>query len=451
MGEMKRRCLFPTRRFTGLGVWTCTAVQPMAHHIIMTDARLPSAIPDPLNTENYDAVVIGGGPIGGMTACALALTGMSVAVIETREPADLVRPGTDGRSIALALSSQRVLAGTGIWPLLSSEAEPIQEIRITDGHAPVFLHYDHNAVGTDPFGWIVENTTIRRAIHDRLKELANVHLFAPHAVIQLERAATHVTALLDDGTAIRADLAIGADGRSSSTRKQAGIAIRKAEYGQAGIVTTVAHEKPHRGIAHERFLSSGPFAILPMTGNRSSIVWGEKAHLAPVIVAQDDAGFLAELRWRFGDFLGEVTLAGPRFFYPLTLQLAERAIDRRLVLIGDAAHGMHPVAGQGMNMGIRDVAALAEVLVDARRLGQDLGSPDILERYQRWRRFDNLLMLGMTDGLVRLFSNDIGPLRLARTLGLAAVHAMPDTKRFFMRHAMGLVGNLPRLIRGVPL
>ncbi|HSV28111.1 MAG TPA: FAD-dependent monooxygenase, partial [Candidatus Omnitrophota bacterium] len=226
------------------------------------------------------------------------------------------------------------------------------------------------------------------------------------------------------------------------------IGVSVWDYHQSGIVTTVAHEKPHRGIAHERFLPAGPFAILPMQGNRSSIVWTEKLSLAPAIVAQSDDDFLAELMVRFGDFLGKVELAGPRFHYPLTLQVADRAIDRRLALVGDAAHGMHPVAGQGMNMGIRDVAALAEAVVDARRLGLDVGGPDVLERYQRWRRFDNMLMLGLTDAMVRLFSNDIGPLKLARDLGLAAVQRMPAAKRFFMKHAMGVVGDLPRMMRG---
>ncbi|MCR6629497.1 MAG: UbiH/UbiF/VisC/COQ6 family ubiquinone biosynthesis hydroxylase [Magnetospirillum sp.] len=400
-----------------------------------------------------DVIVVGGGPVGGLTACCLASAGLEVAVVEASDPAALARPGTDGRSIAIALSAQRVFAGAGVWPLMADEAEPIREIRVTDGASPLFLHYDHATLGNEPFGWIVENTTIRRAAHQRLGQLPTARVLAPARVAGIERGATHATVTLEDGRSLRCALVVAADGRGSATRKGAGIGIRRWEYHQSGIVCTVAHELPHHGVAHEHFLPSGPFAILPMHGtaehpHRSSIVWTEKLHLADAIVRQDDAGFLAELETRFGDVLGTIALDGPRFHYPLSLQLAERAIDRRLALVGDAAHGMHPVAGQGMNMGIRDVAALAEVVVDARRLGLDVSGPDVLERYQRWRRFDNMLMLGLTDVLVRLFSNDIGPLKLARDLGLAAVQAMPQAKRFFMRHAMGVVGDLPRLMRG---
>ena len=403
-----------------------------------------------------EIVVIGGGPVGGLTACCLAQAGLEVMMVEAAAPEALARAGTDGRSIAIALSAQRVFAGAGAWPLMEAEAEPILKIRVTDGASPLFLHYDHNAIGDQPFGWIVENTTIRRAVHERLGQLPTVRVVAPARVAKVERGAADATVTLADGRSVRCNLVVAADGRGSPTRKGAGIGLTRWEYHQSGIVCTVAHEKPHDGVAHEHFLPSGPFAILPMKGtaahpHRSSIVWTEKLHLAEAIVAQDDAGFLAELESRFGDILGRIGLDGPRFHYPLSLQFAERAIDRRLALIGDAAHGMHPIAGQGMNMGIRDVAALAEVVADARRLGLDVGGPDVLERYQRWRRFDNMLMLGLTDVLNRLFSNDIGALKLARDLGLAAVQAMPGVKRFFMKHAMGVVGDLPRLMRGEKL
>ncbi|MBY0431845.1 MAG: FAD-dependent monooxygenase, partial [Rhodospirillales bacterium] len=266
-----------------------------------------------------------------------------------------------------------------------------------------------------------------------------------------ERGIDEVTARLEDGRLVRARLAVAADGRGSPTRQGAGIGLTRWDYHQTGIVCTVAHEKPHRFIAQEHFLPAGPFAILPLTGNRSSIVWTEKSHLAPAILRQDDASFLAELKSRFGGFLGRIEVVGPRFGYPLSLQFADRYTDCRLVLIGDAAHGMHPIAGQGMNMGVRDVAALAEVLVDARRLGLDPGAPVVLSRYQRWRRFDNMLMLGLTDVLNRLFSNDLGAVALARDFGLAAVNRMPPLKKVLMRHAMGMVGELPRLMRGETL
>ncbi|OAN49574.1 UbiH/UbiF/VisC/COQ6 family ubiquinone biosynthesis hydroxylase [Magnetospirillum moscoviense] len=398
-----------------------------------------------------DVLIVGGGPVGGLTACALAQAGLDVVLVEAADPAELARPGTDGRSIAVAASARQAFDGAGIWPLMAAEAQPIKDIRVTDQASPLYLHYDHRALGDQPFGWIVENTTIRRAVHQRLASLPTARVLAPMRVEAVEYGAAGAIATLSDGRILRAGLVVGADGRPSRIRRSAGIDVTRLEYGQSGIVTTIAHQQPHRGIAHERFLPSGPFAILPMTANRSSIVWTERLHLAQSIVTQNDAGFLAELRDRFGDFLGPLSLAGPRFHYPLTLQVANRMIGRRLALVGDAAHGMHPVAGQGMNMGVRDAAALAELVVDARRLGLDVGSSAVLERYQRWRRFDNMLMLVMTDALVRLFSNDVAPLKLARDLGLGLVETMPDLKGVLMRHAMGVVGDLPRLMRGAPL
>jgi 2-octaprenyl-6-methoxyphenol hydroxylase len=222
-------------------------------------------------------------------------------------------------------------------------------------------------------------------------------------------------------------------------------------YRQTGIVTTVRHARSHRGVAVEHFLPAGPFAILPMTGNRSSIVWTERAELASRLVGLSERAFAAELAARFGDFLGDVEPIGPRWTYPLGLTLAERYIAPRLALVGEAAHVMHPIAGQGLNLGIRDVAALSELVIDARRLGLDIGDPTLLDRYQRWRRFDTLLLGAVTDGLNRLFSNEVGPLRLARDLGLAIVDRLPPLKQMLMRDAMGIVGDLPRLIRGEPL
>ncbi len=241
------------------------------------------------------------------------------------------------------------------------------------------------------------------------------------------------------------------DGRNSPLRRAAGIRTIEWNYPQVSIVCTVSHEAPHRGVAVEHFLPAGPFAILPMTGHRSSIVWTERADLAPRLMALDDAGFTRELARRFGDFLGALEVVGPRWSYPLSLMHAERYSAPRLALVGDAAHVIHPIAGQGLNLGIRDIAALAELVVDARRLGLDIANPDALERYERWRRFDNVMLAAVTDGLNRLFSNALPPVKLARDLGLAAVDRLPPLKRFLMRHAMGVVGDLPRLVRGEPL
>jgi 2-octaprenyl-6-methoxyphenol hydroxylase len=239
-----------------------------------------------------------------------------------------------------------------------------------------------------------------------------------------------------------------ADGKDSPLRQAAGIRTVEWRYRQVGIVTTVAHERPHAGIAIEHFLPAGPFAILPMTGNRSSIVWTEDAALAPQLIALPDPDFAAELRARFGDFLGAIAPVGPRWSYPLSLMQAERYTARRLALVGEAAHVIHPIAGQGLNVGIRDIAALAEAIIDARRLGLDIGDDIVLERYQRWRRLDAVLLAGVTDGLNRLFSNAIAPVKLARDLGLAAVNRMPPLKRLLMSHAMGTLGDRPRLARG---
>lgn len=403
-----------------------------------------------------DVLIVGAGLVGGALAAALAGAGLSVAVVDRADPRVLTDETHDGRASAIALGSQRVLQGIGVWDKVGGDAEPILDIRVTDGDSPLFLHYDHRAAAdaagaSRPFGWIVENTVLRRATWTALRGLPGLDVLAPATLDAIERDTNGVTARVKSGATIRARLAVSAEGRQSRLRAEAGIGTTQWQYGQVGIVCTVSHERPHRGIAHEHFLPSGPFASLPMTGQRSSIVWTERADLAPAALALDDAAFSAELQRRFGHWLGKVRVDGGRWSYRLGLMHAERYVDRRLVLIGDSAHLIHPIAGQGLNLGLRDVAALAETIVDAHRLGLDIGRVDVLERYQRWRRVDNLTLIGVTDGLNRLFSTSLPPVALARRLGLAAVNAMPGLKRLFMRHAMGLVGDLPRLVAGRPL
>jgi len=403
------------------------------------------------NSLESDVLIVGGGLAGGAMACAVAESGLSAVVVDIEDPATVLAAGFDGRASAISLSSRRLLEGIGAWPAMEPEACPMLDIRVADGQSPLFLHYDHNDIGDEPFGHMIENRVIRRALIERMRSLDGVQLLAPARLVGLERSSDGVEGVLADGTTVNARLAIAADGRGSRVRGEADIGLTRWSYRQVGIVCTVAHERPHDNVAHEHFLPAGPFAILSLNGNRSSIVWTEREDLAPALMALDEAGFIAELRQRFGDFLGDLSVVGPRWSYPLSLQFAERCIDRRLALVGDAAHGMHPIAGQGLNMGYRDVAALAEVLTDARRLGYDIGDSTVLHRFERWRRFDNTLMLAMTDALNRLFSNDIAPIRLARDIGLAAVNRVPPLKRLFMRHAMGVVGELPRLMRGQPL
>lgn len=399
-----------------------------------------------------DVVVVGAGMVGGALAVALAGAGIRVALIDRADPRALTSEGRDGRASAIALGSQRALSGIGVWDHVGA-AEPILDIRVTDADAPGFLHYDHRELGENGdaapgFGHIVENTILRRAIWARARDLPALGVFAPAELAALERGRDAVTARLADGRQIVAALAVSAEGRDARLRREAGIAVTEWTYPQTGIVCTVGHERPHGGLAHEHFLASGPFASLPMTGNRSSIVWTERTALAPAALALDDDAFSAELQRRFGDWLGRVRVEGGRWSYPLGLMHAERYIDHRLALVGDAAHLIHPIAGQGLNLGLRDVAALAETIVDARRLGIDIGLSATLERYQRWRRVDNLTLIAVTDGLNRLFSTDFAPVALARRIGMAAVENMPGLKRLFMRHAMGTVGELPRLVAG---
>jgi 2-octaprenyl-6-methoxyphenol hydroxylase len=402
--------------------------------------------------DDFDLLIAGGGLNGLVLGIACAGAGLACAVVDRQDPAVMTATGFDGRTSALAYGSQQVLSAVGLWPAIASEAEPILEIRVADDDAPLFLHYDHRELGSDaPLGWIVENQVLRRALLDHARSLPSLTLLAPLEVQAVETTPGAATAAFADGRWVMVRLVAAADGANSPLRRAAGIRTIEWRYRQTAIVTTVCHERPHAGIAVEHFLPSGPFAILPMTGNRSSIVWTEREDLAKRIMALPDSAFAAELRARFGDFLGAIEPVGPRWSYPVFLMLAERYIDRRLALIGEAAHVIHPIAGQGLNLGIRDVAALAELIVDTRRLGLDIGDDALLQRYQSWRRFDAVLLAAVTDGLNRLFSNFSPPLRLIRGLGLAAVNRLPPLKRFLMRDAMGITGELPRLVQGLPL
>ena len=408
----------------------------------------------PSGTADIDAdvAIVGAGLVGGTLASALAGQGVRTVIIDRLDPAAMVKTSFDGRASAIAASSQTLLAAIGLWPHLAARTEPIREIRVSDGESPFFLHYDHAELGPVPLGFMAENRHYRAAIaavmatlHDRLTVISG------RTVQGMTNGADHVTLALDDGRQVRARLAVAAEGRDSKLRELAGIGLTGWSYPQTAIVATIGHHRPHDGIAHERFLPAGPFAILPLPDedgvHRSSLVWTERADAAQGYLALDDTRFLAEIGERVGGFLGPLSLIGPRFSHPLGLQFAARYGKGRLVLAGDAAHGIHPIAGQGLNLGLRDVAALTEIVVDARDLGLDLAHPEGLSRYERWRRADNLVMAGVTDVLNRLFSNDIAPLRLARDLGLAAVNRIPPLKRTFMRHAMGTVGDLPRLMR----
>ena len=403
-------------------------------------------------TQQVELAIAGGGLIGLLLGSACAGAGLDVAVVDRQDPRAMLGEAFDGRSSAIAFGSRRVLDALGLWPEIAAEAEPILEIRVADDGSPLFLHYDRRDLqDPTPLGYIVENRVLRRVLLERIRSLESLLFLAPLDVAAVATSSLAAVATLSDGRQIVARLIAAADGQESRLRRNAGIRTIERRYRQTGIVTTVRHERPHCGVAVEHFLPAGPFAILPMTGNRSSIVWTEQAELAARLAALPDAAFAAEIAARFGDFLGAVEPIGPRWTYPLCLMLAERYVAERLALVGEAAHVIHPIAGQGLNLGIRDIATLAELVIDRRRLGLDIGDPELLGHYQRWRRLDTLALAAVTDGLNRLFSNEFLPLRLARDLGLATVHRLPPLKRLLMRDAMGLVGDLPRLVRGEPL
>jgi 2-octaprenyl-6-methoxyphenol hydroxylase len=403
--------------------------------------------------KQSDIIIVGGGLNGPALALALAQTGFSVSVIDALSEKVRRNAAFDGRSYALALTSQRLLYGIGVWQDVAEHAQPMLEIKVTDGRAgegpsPFFMHFDHAEIEEGPMGYMVEDRHLRRAFLDAMAASPDITHLSGETVVAQTIGPASASVTLDSGTILTGSILIGSDGRASGTAERAGIKRTGWGYGQTALVCAVAHEKPHNGIAHQFFMPPGPLAILPLTGNRCSIVWSETDAEAQRINALDDAGYLDVLRPRFGDFLGDISLAGKRFTYPLNLTIANRFVAARLALIGDAAHGVHPIAGQGLNAGLRDVAALAETLTLAARRGEDIGSPLVLERYEQWRRFDTATLAAATDAFNRLFSNDNTLLRAGRDIGMGIVNAIPSLRRGFIREAAGLTGDVPRLMQG---
>ncbi|MEE2955238.1 MAG: UbiH/UbiF/VisC/COQ6 family ubiquinone biosynthesis hydroxylase [Pseudomonadota bacterium] len=397
---------------------------------------------------NVDIVVIGGGMVGLTLALSLGSAGLSVNLIDPSKPSWPKKKLEDGRTTAISAGSQKIFESLNVWGDIKPHAQAISEIRVSDARSSLFLHYHHADLGKQPLGHIVENKEIKTALLAKLATSDSVSMSFGSYVEKLHRDENHVIAMTSGGTKISATLAIATDGRNSPTREGAKIAKWEKSYKQTAIVCTVRHEKDHKGIAQEQFLASGPFAILPMTENRSSIVWTERNDLAQHILSLGDLNFLQELELRFGDYLGSLGVVGPKFFYPLSVLHAATYVAPRLALAGDAAHAIHPVAGQGFNISLFDVAALAELVVDSRRLGLDFGSALVLGQYEKWRRFDNTLMLGVTDVLNSFFSNDHRTLRIMRDTGLFAVNKVIPVKKMSMLHAMGMLGRLPKLVRG---
>ena len=403
--------------------------------------------------KDADIIIVGGGLNGPALALAVAQAGLRVVVVDARQPDARAETGFDGRAYALSIASKRLLGAIGVWGDLADKVQPILQIKASDGvagqrPAPFFLTFDHAEIEEGPMGFMAEDRHLYAAFLAAMRA-ADVTLISCESVVAQEAGAAGVSVTLASGRVLRAALLLGCDGRGSGVASRAGIARTGWGYGQTALVTAVAHQGHHGGVAQQYFMPSGPLAILPLAGgHHSSIVWSEEAAAAAAIQALPDAAYLEALQLRFGDFLGPIALAGDRFTYPLSLSLANSFTAKRVALVGDAAHGVHPIAGQGLNLGLRDVGALAEVLILAQRRGEDIGAADVLERYQRWRRFDSTaLALGM-DGVNRLFSNDNPILRAGRDLGLGLVGAVPSLRRGFMRQAAGLTGEVPRLLQG---
>jgi 2-octaprenyl-6-methoxyphenol hydroxylase len=399
--------------------------------------------------------VIGGAGFAGLALAIALRQGLgdpfTVTVID---PALAHAQSKDPRASAIAAAARRLFEAIEVWDAVAANAQPILDMVVTDSKLddavrPTFLTFGGEVEEGEPFAHMVENRHLVDALVAKAKALG-VDLRAG-AVASFENTGKAIEVALGNDETIPARLLVGADGANSKIREQAGIATHGWNYDQSAIVTTVGHEREHNGCAEEHFLPAGPFAILPLIGKRSSIVWTESADEAARIVALPDGEFHAELEKRFGLQLGDIKVIGPRRAFPLGLFTARTFIGERIALIGDAAHIIHPIAGQGLNMGLRDVAALAEAIADAARLGLDPGGPDVLERYQRWRRFDTMTMGIATDGLNRLFSNHSDALRLARDIGLGVIERMPALKRMFIREAAGLTGDVPRLLKGEAL
>jgi 2-octaprenyl-6-methoxyphenol hydroxylase len=405
--------------------------------------------------RDADIIVAGGGLVGPALALAAAQAGFSAVVVDARPAGPRAARGFDGRAYALALGSVRMLMALGVWGALKGEAQPILGIRTTDGRpgegvSPLHMAFDAAELEEGPMGQMVEDRFVHAALTGALADAGVAHVTGD-AVVAQEAGPGGVAVTLASGRVLRGGLLAGCDGRGSGVAARAGIRHRGWGYGQTALVCAIAHERPHGGIAHQVFLPAGPLAILPLTGNRASIVWAERAETARTVAALGDDDYLALLRPRIGDFLGPLRLVGDRFTYPLSLSLADRWHAPRVVLAGDAAHGVHPIAGQGLNLGLRDAAALAEVLAVARRRGEDWAAAPVLARYEAWRRGDTVaLALGM-DAVNRLFSNDNPLVRAARDLGMGAVSAMPGLRRAFIREAAGLTGAVPALMQGRPV
>ncbi|MDT8405577.1 2-octaprenyl-6-methoxyphenyl hydroxylase [Sulfuriflexus sp.] len=409
--------------------------------------------------HNFDIVIVGGGLVGASLACALGEQDLRIAVVEAVPFGADSQPSYDDRTVAMAYGSRRIFEGMGLWAAIEQHGvSAIEKIHVSDrGHIGK-TRLDCADENLEALGYVVENRVLGAVLSARLQLLENVSLLCPASVTRIQCDAGSAQVDIEhEGvvTSLQASLLVAADGGKSFVREQMGIRSFGTDYGQTAVITNVSCQRPHRHVAYERFTDTGPLAVLPLTDlageHRCSIVWTVNEAQLDELLALDEAGFLARLQARFGDQLGRFSRAGKRVAYPLALRQAREHVRERLALIGNAAHTIHPIAGQGFNLGLRDVAVLAQVLVEAQQAGQDIGRLEVLKNYARWRRHDHLRVIGFTDSMVRVFSNNLTPLALARNIGLLAADLCPPLKHLITRQAMGLTGKLPRLGRGLKL
>ncbi len=404
--------------------------------------------------DGYDVLIIGGGLVGASLACALGGHGLRIGLVEARPFADSSHPGYDDRTLALAFGTRRIFEGLELWQSIVPEATAIETIHISDRGRPGVARLHAREQGEEALGYVVEARQLGAVIMERLAELKDIDLLCPARLEQVTMHPQAAQARLDwgdDSVDIPTRLLVAADGAHSRVRRQLGIDVVRWDYSQTAVIANVTPELPHRHVAYERFTDDGPVALLPMTQGRCAVVCTGNTEDAKTIMDLDDVGFLAHLQARFGDRLGRFLRTGRRQSYPLFMVKSREHARHRVAIIGNAAHTLHPIAGQGFNLGLRDVAALAEVIVAAHRRGADPGDVEVLKSYADWRRWDQRGAIAFTDGLARLFANPLMPVRLARNLGLMIFNVLPPAKRLLSRHTMGMEGYLPRLARGLPL
>ncbi len=405
--------------------------------------------------NDYDIVIVGGGLVGMSLASALGRSGFRIAVIEAKKWQPPVAPNREGRTLALAYGSRRIFEGMGLWSQIAAQGiTPIKRIHISDRGRFGITRLDATDAGIDALGYVVQTTALAAVLYHAVRDLESIDLISPAAMKDLVFSVDSVSITVKHANRERkvsARLLVGADGGRSRVRSLAGIDAHEIDYDQTAIVATVTPEAPHHNVAYERFTDSGPLALLPMQDQRCTVVWSTHRQQADSIMAWDEAMFLQQLQERFGDRLGQFLEVGKRVAYPLVLTRVDRDVRARLALVGNAAHTVHPVAGQGFNLGLRDVATLSQILVEAARDGRDIGDAHVVGKYLSWRQRDTRAVTAFTDGLIRLFSNSFMPVAVARNLGLMATDLLPPLKRFLIRRTSGLAGPLPRLARGLPM